>query len=112
MIHELTHDLNGYRVFSNLNHSQGYHQIELHPDSRYITTFSSHSGLHRCKHLNFGLKAASEKFQQIMQFEQVLEGLEGVKNISDDIVIGSADVEQYQRHLRGLTLNKSNCEFF
>ncbi len=72
-------------------------QIELHPD-RYITTFSSHLGLHRYKRLNFGVNAASEKFQQIM--EQVLEGLDGVKNISDDIIIGSADIEQHERHLR------------
>ncbi len=45
-IHELTHDLNGCRVFSKIDLRQGYHQIELHPDSRYITTFSSHLCLH------------------------------------------------------------------
>ena len=68
-VHELIHDLNGCTVFTKLDLNQGYHQIELHPDS-------SHVGLHRYKRLNFGVNAASEKFQQII--EQVLEGLDGM----------------------------------
>ena len=82
-VDELIHDLNGCTVFTKLDLTQGYHQVELDPDSRYITTFSSHLGLHRYKRLNFGVNAASEKFQQII--EQVLEGLEDVRNISDII---------------------------
>ena len=119
-VHEMTHDLNGCTVFTKLDLNQGYHQIELHPDSRYITTFSSHVRLHRYKRLNFGVNAASEKFQQII--EQVLEGLDGVRNISDDIVIGSANDRDHDKQVRaclkrlserGLTLNKANkCTFF
>ena len=118
-VHELIHDLNGCKVFTKLDLNQGYHQIELHPDSRYITTFSSHVGLHRYKRLNFGVNAASEKFQQII--EQVLEGLDGVRNISDDIVIGSANDRDHDKQVRaclrrlsqrGLTLNKAKCTFF
>ena len=118
-IHELIHDLNGSKVFSKLDLNQGYHQVELHPESRYVTTFSTHMGLHQYKRLNFGVNAASEIFQYIIQ--QVLEGLEGVKNISDDIYIFSKDVDDHEKHVnaclrrlqeKGLTLNKKKCEFF
>ena len=118
-VDELIHDLNGCQVFSKLDLNQGYHQIELHPDSRYITTFSTHLGLHRYKRLNFGVNAASEKFQQII--EQTLHGLEGVRNISDDIIVASRSDEEHEQHLRaclqrikekGLTLNKKKCKFF
>ena len=44
---DLIHDLNGATVFSHLDLHSGYHQLELHPDSRYITTFSTHLGLRR-----------------------------------------------------------------
>ena len=64
---ELVHDFNGCKVFSKLDLNQAYHQIELHPDSRYITTFSTHLGLHRNKQLNFGVNAASEQFQMVME---------------------------------------------
>ena len=118
-VHELIHDLNGCRVFTKLDLRQGYHQIELHPESRYITTFSTHLGLHSYKRLNFGVNAASEKFQQII--EQVLEGLEGIRNLSDDIIIASANNKDHEKHVRaclqrlqdrGLTVNRSKCEFF
>ena len=39
---EIMADLNNAKVFSKLDLNQGYHQLELHEDSRYITTFSTH----------------------------------------------------------------------
>ena len=50
---DLIHDLNGATVFSHLDLRSDYHQLELHPDSRYITTFSTHLGLRRYKRLIF-----------------------------------------------------------
>jgi hypothetical protein len=58
-IDELIHDLNGSTVYSKLHLRSGYHQLELDPSSRYITTFSMHSGLFRYKRLNFGISSAS-----------------------------------------------------
>ena len=43
-VKEMIGDLNGARVFSKLDLNQGYNQLELAPESRYITTFSSHMG--------------------------------------------------------------------
>ena len=63
----------------------GYHQIELDEKSRIITTFVTHRGLYRYKRLVFGIYSASEIYQHLIQ--QVLQGCEGVRNISDDIVI-------------------------
>ena len=116
---ELIHDLNGCKVFSKLDLNQAYHQIELHPESRYITTFSTHLGLHRYKRLNYGVNAASEKFQKII--EDTLSGLEGVRHISDDIIVASENEIEHEKHLRaclqrlkdkGLTLQKEKCVFF
>ena len=46
-IDDLLADLNGATVFSKLDVSSGYHQLELAPESRHITTFSTHVGLRR-----------------------------------------------------------------
>ena len=62
-IDDLVADLNGATVFSKLDLSSGYHQLELEPESRHITTFSTHVGLRRYKRLMFGINAASEIFQ-------------------------------------------------
>ena len=96
----------------------GYHQIGLTEESRAITTFITHKGLYRYKRLMFGISSAPEKYQQVIQ--QVLQGIEGVKNISDDIVIYAETqaeqdkrVRQVMERLRdkGLTVNYEKCQF-
>ncbi len=48
-IDDLQNELNGAKVFSKLDLPSGYHQVVLAPESRYITTFSTHIGLRRFK---------------------------------------------------------------
>ena len=55
-------ELNGSTVFSKLDLNNGYHQLEVVPESRHVTTFASHVGYFRYKHLNFGISSASETF--------------------------------------------------
>ncbi len=76
-VEDISFDLNGPTCFSKLDLSQAYHQLELDEESRYITTFSTHIGLVRCKRLNYGTNAAAEIFQYILQTQ--LKGLTGVK---------------------------------
>ena len=64
---ELIHDLSGSTVYSKLDLRPGYHQHELEPSSRYITTFSTHAGLFRYKRLNFGISSSSEIFQEVVR---------------------------------------------
>lgn len=43
-ISDMIASLNGVQIFSKLDLNKGYHQLELHEESRYITTFSTHQG--------------------------------------------------------------------
>ncbi|KAJ8346728.1 hypothetical protein SKAU_G00281290 [Synaphobranchus kaupii] len=117
-IDDLIHDLNGAVVFSKLELNAGYHQLELHPDSRYITTFTTHTGLWRYTRLNFGISSAAEVFQNTIQ--QMLEGIPNVRNISDDILVYGKTQEENDRSLKAvferlrkknLTLNEEKCEY-
>ncbi|CAB4008391.1 Hypothetical predicted protein [Paramuricea clavata] len=92
-IDDLINDLNGATVFSKLDLNQGYHQLELAPESRYITTFSTHKGLRRYTRLPFGVSSAAEVFQATIQ--QILEGIPEARNISDDIIIYDGDQESH-----------------
>ena len=64
---ELVSDLNGATVFGKTDRRSGYHQLELDPESRYITTFSTHVGLYRYKRLIFGQNSAAEVSQRTIQ---------------------------------------------
>lgn len=80
-IDDLVADLNGATVFSKLDPSSGYHQLELEPENRHITAFSTFVGLRRYKRLMFGITPASEIFQNAI--EEILNNLPRCKNISD-----------------------------
>ena len=117
-VKDISIDLNGATVFSKLDLAQAYHQLELSPSSRQITTLTTHIGLFRCKRLNFGTSSASEIFQHTLQLS--LQGINGVKNIADDIIIFGKDVKEHNENLNAclrrlkelnLTLNFEKCKF-
>ena len=96
----------------------GYHQLSLAEESRHITTFATHKGLHRHKKLNVGTSPASEIFQDVIG-EQILD-IPNAINISDDIIIFGQTQADHDEALRavferfsriGLTLNQNKCEF-
>jgi hypothetical protein len=78
-------EVNGEKFFSKIDLKQAYHQLELHPDSRFITTFSTHEGLFQYKRLNYGTNSAAEIFQNMLQ--ENLSDMIGVENLVDDIII-------------------------
>ena len=117
-IDELITDLNGACVFSTLDLKSAYHQLELNPESRYITTFTTHVGLWRYKRLMFGINAASEIFQNTLS--ELLSGLDGCKNMSDDIIVYGKTQQEHDKCLKpvlgrlrqkNVKLNKDKCMF-
>ena len=73
-VDEVLHTMNGSKVFSKLDLKWGYHQLELSPESREITTFATPDGLFRYKPLLFGVCSASEQYQmELLQHWQVLK---------------------------------------
>ncbi|KAL9967440.1 hypothetical protein ACROYT_G025662 [Oculina patagonica] len=99
-IKEMIGDLNGAKVFSRLDLNQSYNQLALAPESWYITTFGTHMGLMRYKRLNFGISSAAEIFQNVIG--ETLEGIDGAKNISDDILVFSKSHKEHDQNLRGV----------
>ena len=114
---DLITDLNGATTFSTLDLRNGYHQLELHPSSRYITTFSTHVALYRYKRLMFGINSASEIFQNIVA--ELLRDLPGCRNISDDIIVYGKTVAEHNTNLtavldrlrtNNVRLNREKCK--
>ncbi|KAJ8358330.1 hypothetical protein AAFF_G00014530 [Aldrovandia affinis] len=117
-VDELLQGMNGSVVFSKLDLKWGYHQLELTPESREITTFAIHNGVYRYKRLLFGVSSASEQYQH--EIAAALAGIEGVENISDDVIVHARDQETHDKRLHtvmkrleesGLTLNPDKCQF-
>ncbi|KAJ7998292.1 hypothetical protein DPEC_G00221180 [Dallia pectoralis] len=87
---ELTTHFYGSRVFSKLDLRQGYLQIPLHPESRNLTAFITHTGLYRYTRMPFGLSSAPSCFQKIMS--TILASCPGTVAYLDDIVSNVAAI--------------------
>ena len=117
-VDEVINKLNGAKWFSTCDLRNGYNQLVIDKKSRYITTFMTHNGLYRFKRLSFGINSASELFQNVIQ--NTLLGLDGVINISDNILVFAEMKQIHEERLRALiarlsqlnlTLNLPKCHF-
>ncbi|CAC5396188.1 unnamed protein product [Mytilus coruscus] len=117
-VDEILQELNGAKVYSKIDLRMGFHQVELEPESRNITTFTTHVGLFRYKRLMFGISCAPEMYQQCIKM--ALEGCAGQRNISDDTIVYGCTQQEHDERLnkvldrmrdKGLRLNKDKCKF-
>ena len=115
---ELVAEMRDCEYFSRLDLQSAYHQIELTPRSRAITTFTTPDGIFRFKRLFFGIKCAPEMFQRIMQ--SLLQGIPNVRVFFDDIIVFSKTLADYKKHIaqvidtlvrNGLVLNREKSVF-
>lgn len=84
-------------VFSVIDIKNAFHQAELSPKSRYITTFITKRGLMRYTRLMFGINSAPELFQKSL--ERILIGCKGAINYLDDILIYGRDKLEHDQNL-------------
>lgn len=77
----------------------------------------THKGLYRYKRLIFGINSAPEQYQHVIS--QISHDIEGVQNISDDIVVYGRDRQEHDQRLKkvlarirekGLILNRQKCQ--
>ena len=103
-IDEVLQDLNQNKFFSKLDLTSAYHQIELSPESRDITTF--------------GVSCAPEMYQKVLH--QVLQECDGAHNILDHVIVHAPTEEERDKRFenvvrvlssRELTLNRDKCQF-
>lgn len=94
---QLLPKIRGAKLFSKLDVKQAFHQIEIMPSSRHITTFITSKGLYRYKRLMFGISCAPEIYQKVM--EKMLITCEGTINFIDDILVFGADEQEHNQRL-------------
>ena len=88
--------LAGGKVFSKLNLTHAYHQMEVEEKFQDLLKITTHKGLYRYQHLPFGISSAPALFQQTM--EQILQGIPGIVAFMDDIELTGATAEEHLDH--------------
>lgn len=120
-IDDILDQLGRAKWFSVLDLQSGFHQIELDPNSRDYTSFSSNLGSYRFTRMPFGLKVAPNSFARMMQM--AFSGLppDSAFLYMDDIIVIGCSEKHHLANLesvfkvarrKNLKLNPQKCVFF
>ena len=113
-LQDCVHFMTGARYFSTIDLSNSFYQIELTPESRKYTAFSTGYSLYNFKRLPFGLNLGSGLLSSLL--DNIFHDLKFVKviNFIDDIICYTEDLESHMDLLKivferlsqhGLTVN-------
>nr|XP_037270721.1 uncharacterized protein K02A2.6-like [Rhipicephalus microplus] len=117
-VEDILGQLGGAQIFSKLDARSSFHQIKLTRESEELTTFITPFGRYCYKRLPFGIATAPEYFQRFMS--RLLEGITGVVNMIDDILVFGRNHQEHDQRLAdvlarltqaGVTLNEKKCQF-
>ena len=108
----------GSKVFSKLDLSHAYAQLNVDKESQEYLTIYTHKGLYSYLKLPYGVKSSPKIFQAKM--DQILQGIEKCVCKQDDILIGGIEWQENLKilgevldrlHKYNLHLKLSKCEF-
>ena len=106
------------KVFSKLNFKSAFWHLQLHPDSRYITTFNANNKLLKYKHLIMGVKPAEGELNTALR--PILAHIPYTHLIHDDQILGAPNLKEQNSSVEqimkaesdaDITLNPERCTF-
>lgn len=120
VIDEVLQSTKANSVMSTIDLKAGYWQIEVAPEDRDKTTFTSPFGMFRFRRMPFGLKNSPSTFQRLI--DRFRAGLKNITVVAylDDILVISEDLESHVKDLQqvferlrlfNLKANRSKCVF-
>ena len=117
-IEDLFASVSGGKVFSKLDLSHAYLQLQLDESSQEYITINTHCGLYHYTRLPFGVDSAPAIFQRTV--ETLLKGLPMVVAYLDDILVAGKTEQEHLTNLAqvlerldssGMKLKKEKCAF-
>lgn len=115
---EIFAKLSKSRVFTTLDATSGFLQLELDKESSLLTTFATPFGRYRFLRLPYGISSSPEIFCRTVS--EIFEDIEGVECYVDDLLIHAPTEGEHDAILhkvlercraRNLRLNEAKCNF-
>ncbi|XP_054706561.1 uncharacterized protein K02A2.6-like [Uloborus diversus] len=112
-------NLAGNCIFSVIDLSEAYFQIEVDEDSGKLLTINTHRGLYKFNRFPLGVKQAPGEFQKII--DAMISGLKNTSAYLDDIMVAIKSVSEHKKQLNelfgrlqdyGFVVRPEKCQLF
>ena len=119
-IQDVVQNVARYQIYSTLDFTSAYHQVELPPSDRPYTAFEADNALWQWKRIPFELTNAFPCFQRIIADIIKSNYCEGTFAFLDNITVGGATQQEHDVNLanflavakkHNLTFNDSKCMY-
>lgn len=121
LIEDTLDELQDARVFSTLDLKNGFHHVEVDPQSRPYTSFVTHNSQYQFIRMPFGLSTCPAVFQRFINaiFHDLIKSKIVLPYLDDLIILANDDGEAIERlkvvlnraSEYGLNLNFKKCQF-
>lgn len=110
--------ISGAKVFSKMDLKSAFWQLEVHPDSRYLTVFHANDKQNRYKRLTTGVKPAQGELNMALQ--PLFAHIPQAHLIHDDLIVATETTAEHCSAIdavmqtitsAGITLNPNKCTF-
>ncbi|XP_036324968.1 uncharacterized protein K02A2.6-like [Rhagoletis pomonella] len=117
-VEELFQTLRGSKLFTKIDLSDAYFQVEMDEASKKLTVVNTPAGLFEYQRLPFGVASAPAIFQRLL--EQIIVNIPRCVNYLDDIIIGGKSLDDLNENIEqvfsrlqqhGFTCQQSKCSF-
>lgn len=107
-----------FKIFSKIDLSDAFLQIELDENAKKLMVINTHCGLFMVNRLQPGVKTAPGMFQQLV--DKIMSGAKGVFPYMDDFFVGGENGKQHDKNLfealyrlqeAGFRLKRDKCSF-
>ena len=121
LVDKLMEQLSNAKVYTKLDIWQGFHQIQLDPDSSDLMTFQTWYGTYKYNVLPFRLTNGPATFQQFINDTLGMDYLDNfITAFVDDLIIYSKNETEHEKHVKmvlerlhaaGLQASIKKCKF-
>lgn len=115
---EIFAQLSQFKVFSKIDLSDAFLQVELDDEAKKLMAINTHCGLFQVNRLQPGIKTAPGIFQQLI--DTMMAGASGTFPYMDDFIVGGENDDKHDQNLRealqriqdyGFRLKLEKCSF-
>ncbi|XP_039303912.1 uncharacterized protein K02A2.6-like [Solenopsis invicta] len=107
---QIFNTVGGSSIYSKLDGSNAYHQMEVEEECKKCLVVNTHRGLYRYNVLPQGISSSPAIFQEFS--DKMLQGIQRTGTYIDDTILGDTNEREHLQNLRKIFKRMRECNYY